>query len=296
MAFLSCVFFSLLGVTLILSLHYLWLDSCGPPNPLSRHVAHTNGKPLGALQWLFGSTPFCATWICLTISIHYNYDAVTATQCFNASDFPKNWVPSVSAVLGDAFPQEPISHAAVIFQQWCRALHAVAMYAHYRTFFKGTAARTNRARAVSCVFENLVFVGGTSITSSESIEWHETLCGLYFACHALTMVLTIAMTKFKLDRLAQSNNVLYVKTRTQQLRQRHTEKAYTLRVRLFLLFLGSVVGMVFFFATAQGSMCTVNGWYSMFAVFEWLSLWFGFAFDNVEHLDLYDMSLVLAER
>jgi hypothetical protein len=53
---------------------------------------------------------------------------------------------------------------------------------------------------------------------------------------------------------------------------------------------------VFFFATVQGSMCTVNGWYSMFAVFEWLSLWFGFAFDNVEHLDLYDMSLVLVER
>jgi hypothetical protein len=250
------------------------------------------------LQWMFGSIPFCATWICLVISLHYNYDTVTATQCANtnSSEFPTNWVPSVSAVLGDSFPQEPISHTTVILKQWCRALHAVAMYAHYHQFLKGTASRTNRARAVSSFLENVVFVGGTSITSTESIDWHETLCGLYFAFHALTMVLTIALTKFKLNHLDQSNKVMHVHSRVRRLRQRHTETAYRCRVRLFLLFLVSLVLMVFFFATVQGSMCTVNGWYSMFAVFEWLSLWFGFAFDNVEHLDLYDMSLVLVER
>ena len=53
--------------------------------------------------------------------------------------------------------------------------------------------------------------------------------------------------------------------------------------------------MVFFFATAKGSMCTVNGWYSMFAIFEWLTLWTGFSFDCLEYLDLYDVSLMLVE-
>jgi hypothetical protein len=226
-----------------------------------------------------------------------NYEEVTATECVNtnSSQWPTNYVPSVSACIGVSFPQEPLSHAGVTFQQWYRVLMSVAMYIHYQKLFKGTAPLTNRTRLALSFLENVVFIGGTSVTSTESIEWHEVFCGLYFVFHTFTMALTIVMTKYKLNHLEQSNNVLHVKDRNIRQRQQHTEKAYSLRIRLFQFWCFCLCFMVFFFATAKGSMCTVNGWYSMFAIFEWLTLWTGFSFDCLEYLDLYDVSLMLVE-
>jgi hypothetical protein len=302
MVFLSCVFFCTLGAVCILYLHYFWMINCGPPSPLSSNKSSIksfphSGKRLGALQLLIGSNPLCNSFINLIISLHYNYEEVTATECVNtnSSQWPTNYVPSVSACIGVSFPQEPLSHAGVTFQQWYRVLMSVAMYIHYQKLFKGTAPLTNRTRLALSFLENVVLIGGTSVTSTESIEWHEVFCGLYFVFHTFTMALTIVMTKYKLNHLEQSNNVLHVKDRNIRQRQQHTEKAYSLRIRLFQFWCFCLCFMVFFFATAKGSMCTVNGWYSMFAIFEWLTLWTGFSFDCLEYLDLYDVSLMLVE-
>ena len=68
-------------------------------------------------------------------------------------------------------------------------------------------------------------------------------------------------------------------------------------VSIYVKVIISYVVMLFFFITAQGngsdwwSFCTVNGWYSMFGLFEWLFLWSAMMFHMIEHVDMYYMNV-----
>ena len=78
---------------------------------------------------------------------------------------------------------------------------------------------------------------------------------------------------------------------------KYSEKALKYRIRVGKFVVSSYVFMLFFFITTQGngsdwwSFCTVNGWYSMFGLFEWLFLWSAMVFHMIEHVDMYYMSV-----
>ena len=119
----SCVCFSLLGTWIILHLHRTYqhrvhssLHTPAPTGPTSGHRVR-----LSALSLYVGSGNLLGMYICLVLSLHYNYSSVTATTCVGRSpaDYPVNYIPSIAACIGDHFPQVSVWRSTVMVVEDC---------------------------------------------------------------------------------------------------------------------------------------------------------------------------------
>jgi hypothetical protein len=291
---------SVLGFVAILVAHYHFFQMQGPKRPKEdgedllppKKIIVTNPIRLSTLKWIAESMPLCGMWLGLVISLHYHPN-VTATQCagYPPEEFPTNWMPSISAIIGNNFPEVAIWRVAVVMQQWGRVFATVAVYNHFDVVLGGSADATNRLHAWLQVFEQAGLVLLTAVSSTDHALFHELAFFVYFTAHGLSMLALITMGQWYVDQETASVRQGNAPNSIQLLK--YSEKALTLRKRIAMFNFGSFLCFIFFFITSQGSkndawsMCAVNGWYSMFGVFEWCYVWSSCFFHWVEHVDLY---------
>ena len=72
-----------------------------------------------------------------------------------------------------------------------------------------------------------------------------------------------------------------------------TTTALRHRIRVATVNVASLIGAVYFYVSSQGSMCTVSGWYSMFAVCEWCYVWSGVVFHFLECIELREVTVCI---
>jgi hypothetical protein len=131
--------------------------------------------------------------------------------------------------------------------------------------------------------------------SGDQTEVHEIFFILFNISHMIGMLLSIRMTQWYVKQ--ERTRVQRGKTPNKIQVLKYSEKALKYRIRVGKFVVSSYVFMLLFFITAQGngsdwwSFCTVNGWYSMFGLFEWLFLWSAMVFHMIEHVDMYYMSV-----
>lgn len=115
---------------------------------------------------------------CLVYSLYYNFDGVTRTHCrvsrstyWALCEQVKNWIPSISAVIGDYTPQRYIWRIGIAWMSWLRMFEAVLLF----KFFEWQVGNPTRAHKVlnaltslTHVGENLCLLGLTYVSSTEN--------------------------------------------------------------------------------------------------------------------------------
>jgi len=356
----SCVCFSLLGTWIILHLHRTyqhrvhssWHSATpAPTGPTPGHRVR-----LSALSLYVGSGNLLGMYICLVLSLHYNYSSVTATTCVGRSpaDYPVNYFPSISACIGDHFPQVSVWRSTVMVVEFFRWGSALAFYLHFDHALRPVPGgpTVNRGRLVATLLESVFNIGLSACSSSDSIKVHEVCFAGYCASHATMMALSIVLTRWKLRAqeraLAQLQgrgstgtelrssppkgatgaigttrttgtretreakeapslstfghhadhvqlSPLSLEQQVQDVRQEilFTTTALRHRIRVATVNVSSLIGAVYFYVSSQGSMCTVSGWYSMFAVCEWCYVWSGAVFHFLECIELREVTVCI---
>lgn len=280
---LSCFIACFLGVVAIYYVHHLFRLQQGVPK---EHINNVDDLAISfsKLFWVFGSGPLCGMWVCLVLSVCYNYDGVTATRCSDQpADEPSlniNFIPSISACLGDNLPQAGIWRSACILQNWVRLPAAIAMYGHFEQALQGTASSLNKLLIFVAFVENVGIIILSTFSSTDSSFVHEIGFCIYAVAHATCMILTIVLTNkhIRMGTCTTTNHRQHV---------RFSVKAYKYRVVVAACNIASLVVAMAFFTTAQGSYCHTYGWYSMFAICEWFYVVSAQCFHYLEHIDLY---------
>ena len=318
----SCTLISCLGIFLMLYFHNMWIQSFQKTNNETSTINTTKSNSnvnstnsgrisLGTLQLYFGTLCPLGMYVCLIVSLHYNYNSDTATECVDhpPEDFPTNYVPSISACIGNHFPQVFIWRVSVMVCEFYRWGSGITFYLHHQHILRKnkTHQAINKARLAVNLIESASNIGLSACSSTDSDTAHE----IFFACYAtsfiIMMLLSIVLTthKLKVQTKNMNNNstgsgnnikplttIVTKSTETEQNRSlRYTKIALQKRILVATFNVFSLVCAMFFFITGQGSMCTVNGWYSMFALCEWCYVFSGAAFHYIEAIELRDVTL-----
>ena len=318
---LSCILISCLGIFLMLYFHNMWIQSFQKTNNETSTLNTTNSNvnstnsgrvSLGTMQLYFGTLECLGMYVCLIISLHYNYNSDTATECVDhpPEDFPTNYVPSISACIGNHFPQVFIWRVSLMVSEFYRWGSAITFYLHHQHILRKnkTHQAINKARLAVSFIETAGNIGLSACSSTDSDTAHEIFFAFYAISCIIMMLLSIVLTKRKLkvqtknmnNNSTGSGNNIKPLTTTTVTKSIETEQKRSLRytkislkkrklVATFNVF--SLVCAMFFFITGQGSMCTVNGWYSMFALCEWCYVFSGAAFKYIDAIELRDVTL-----
>jgi hypothetical protein len=278
---MSCLACCSIGVAIIFHvLHRFWKQH--RPTKTTKQSTHSmHTISYGWLLWIFPSIAFSSLWITLIISVHYNYNGVTRIIC-RGRYFTGNFFPSISACIGDYYPQRALWRGAIALHNWVGLCGIVVTYYHYKECLAGTAQCTNLVRAGCCVVENIGLLVLSMVSSTEHGRLHEIGFIVYVVGHATSMFLTILLTKYHIA--LEQNNTNKTNTR-QQLK--YSIKALKYRQVVALVNMVSLFLAAYFFIASEKGRCSTYGWYSMFALCEWVYVWSGIAFHVVEQVDLY---------
>jgi hypothetical protein len=238
----------------------------------------------GWLTFVTTSSPLISLWICLVVSVAYNYQQVLSTSCQSA-----NFMPSISACIGDFYPQFAFWRMNVMFYVWQRILAAFVSYHHYHQVTRGSMPLINRLRLIAAIVENVGLVVLSAISSRDRLLIHELGFGVFATCAILVMVLTNLLLR-QWIRVAEVSHDppdprCALATARRALRWR-TRSSVVCVVSLLLAF--------YFFLTSQRgySHCQTDYWYSYFAMAEWTYVVSGILFHiNGEQIELWYVDL-----
>ena len=308
-----CALACIAGVATITYLTYLFWKAQGPQQSVSTvqistvPTTNTNNSTLtlshSALLCLYGCPLLSCMYICLVISLFYNYEAVTTTTCGkdallgNKIPGPGNFFPSVSACIGDFMPQKNLWRIATIMQQVFRCAAGVTTYFHYRTTLGKTAWKTNALRAACAVVESAGLVMLSSVSSDDNVLVHEMSFGFYAGAHALSMYTTIMLTKYCIHQ-ATSDTTAAPKQKKNKSMLRYWQKALNYRIAVGVINIMSIILAIYFFVTSQegGSHCQTYGWYSFFALSEWVYVVSSILFHHADHIDLWYVQITWSAK
>ena len=278
---MSCLACCSIGVaTIFHAMHRFWKQN--RPTKTTKQSTHSMYTiSYGWLLWFFYSVAFSSLWITRIISVHYNYNGVTRIIC-RGRYFTGNFFPSISACIGDNYPQRSLWCGAIALHYWMGPCGIVVTYYHYKECLVGTAQCTNLSRAGCSVVENVGLLVLSMVSSTEHGRLHEIGCLVFVVGHATSMFLTILLTKYHIA--LEQNNTSKTNTR-QQLK--YSIKALKYRQVVALVNMVSLLLFLYFFIASERGRCNTYGWYSMFAMCEWVYVWSGIAFRVVEQVDLY---------
>lgn len=178
--------------------------------------------------------------------------------------YPDEWFPSVSATIGDRYPERS-------FFQFFIAITSGPRFALVGLWYLLTAQPGRSLPkwiAAIGLFRTLTCGGWTYITSTDDHDWHDIFMILYLIA---TLPWTIGCI------ILSPNNARAVKYRKY----------------LAGAFFGTLVPLVYFFI--QHKVNRVPGAYTTYAFFEWSLILFDVAFDSVTALDFDTFELVVRD-
>lgn len=126
-----------------------------------------DAKPLltvsfGKFAFAVVSLPFCSFLFCVLWSVVYFFERSTATHC----GVP-NFLPSISAAIGNYQPQRFIWQSAILLQALPRLLVTYQYLKYYNIIIRVNRRPIAYTACIFNVFENLALVGLSLWTSSD---------------------------------------------------------------------------------------------------------------------------------
>ncbi|KAI1881498.1 hypothetical protein JX265_000324 [Neoarthrinium moseri] len=226
-------------------------------------------KPSGALltvnakwiSWVHTTVAYTAFISALLVGCSLHYHKIVKNEFYG---YPDEWFPSVSATIGDRYPERS-------FFQFFIAITSGPRFALVGLWYLLTAkpgkmlpkfvGSMGLLRTITCG-------GWTYITSTDDHDWHDIFMISY-------LVLTIPWT-FGCLALSPPN-----------------AKAIKYRKYLATAFFGTIVPLIYFFI--QHKVYHVAGAYTTYAFFEWSLILFDVAFDAVTALDFATFEIVVRD-
>ncbi|KAI9850988.1 MAG: hypothetical protein M1838_004680 [Thelocarpon superellum] len=197
----------------------------------------------------------------LIVGIQLHYHKIVENEYYG---YPQEWIPSVSATIGDRFPERSVF-------QFFIALTSGPRFALILLWYIMTA-RPNSTLPLFVagmgIFRTLTCGGWTYVTSTDDHHWHDVYMISYL----------VATLPWSLGCLALSPP---------------NRRAIRYRKVLAAAFFGNLVPLVYFFI--QHKVHRVAGAYTIYAVFEWNAVLLDVAFDAVTYLDFDGFEVIVRD-
>ncbi|KAF3931745.1 hypothetical protein ABW19_dt0209568 [Dactylella cylindrospora] len=221
-------------------------------------VISLNGKWISHTHTVLAYLGFIGA---LIVGVNLHYHKIVKNEYYG---YPQEWFPSVSATIGDRYPERSVFQICIALTSGPRFLLVVLWY--FLTARPGASlpkfvAFTGIARTFLCG-------GWVYITSTDDHDWHDIFMISY-------LVLTLPWT---LGCLATSPV---------------NAKAIKYRKTFAGLFFGTLVPLIYYFI--QHKVHRVPGAYTIYAFFEWSLILYDVAFDAVTALDFEGFELRLID-
>jgi len=226
----------------------------------------------GVYCYTICSIPFLSFIFCVGWSLFKYFDRATATHC-NV----RNYLPSISAAIGNYQPQRLVWQLAILIQVIPRLS---VIYQYYRLY--DVIVRRNRRPIAytACIFnvvENLALVGLSLWTSIDDYEIHKTCFITFIATSECYMCMTYFINKNALRNVGKLS-------RTQQ-------TSLNFKRNLFIINVFSFFCAGYFFVR-HNDRCE-PGVYTLFAFFEYIVVLTNMGFHLTSAYDFKDKWLIL---
>ncbi|XP_015117825.1 post-GPI attachment to proteins factor 2 [Diachasma alloeum] len=225
------------------------------------------------LAWFTVSLPFFAFVFCILWSVTYNFEHATSTHCQ-----VYNFLPSISAAIGNYKPQKDVWKIAIALQAVNRFLVFAMYYYYYKEVVHKWAEGVSRSALFAYALENISLVTLSFWTSSENYAFHKLSFITFLIMSLIHMGLSIYIEK----------NCRHASRDANELR------SYVLKTRAMTLNIFSIFMACYFF-WRHNAYCE-SFVYSMFALFEYMVVLTNMAFHVTAAWDFAGRSLLLSTR
>ncbi|PGG96308.1 hypothetical protein AJ79_09642 [Helicocarpus griseus UAMH5409] len=221
-------------------------------------VVSVNGR---WVSWAHTAAAYTAFLGALIVGVWLHYHKIVQNEHYG---YPQEWFPSVSATIGDRYPERSVFQLFIAITSGPRFLLVFLWYL--------LTARPNsslpKVVAGTGLFRTLTCGGWTYITSTDDHDWHDIFMISYL----------VATLPWTLGCLALSPN---------------NKQAVKYRKILASLFFGTLVPLIYYFI--QHKVHKVPGAYTKYAFFEWSLILFDVGFDAVTALDFGAFEIVVKD-
>ncbi|KAI9731969.1 MAG: hypothetical protein M1834_004420 [Cirrosporium novae-zelandiae] len=217
-----------------------------------------NGK---WISWAHTTVAYCAFLGALIVGMWLHFNKIVQNEYYG---YPQEWFPSVSATIGDRYPERSVFMVFIAITSGPR--FALVFLWYFLTTRPG-AVLPKFILGVG-IFRTLTCGGWTYVTSTDDHDWHDIFMISYLVATLPWTLGCIALTP---------NNAQAVKYRK----------------RLATLFFSTLVPLVYFYI--KHKVHKVPGAYTTYAFFEWSLVLLDVAFDAVTALDFASLELVIRD-
>ncbi|CAG8033851.1 unnamed protein product [Penicillium olsonii] len=221
-------------------------------------VVAINGKWVAWTHTVFAYAAFLSA---LIVGIALHYHKIVQNEHFG---YPIEWFPSVSATIGDRYPERSFFQVFIAITSGPRF---ALVFLWYILTSRPNSALPKLVAGVG-IFRTLTCGGWTYVTSTDDHDWHDIFMISYL----------VATLPWTLGCLALSPN---------------NRTAVKYRKIMASLFFGTLVPLIYYFI--QHKVHKVPGAYTKYAFFEWSLILFDVGFDAITALDFESFELVVRD-
>lgn len=221
-------------------------------------VVAINGKWVAWTHTVFAYAAFISA---LIVGVALHYHKIVQNEHYG---YPIEWFPSVSATIGDRYPERSFFQVFIAITSGPRF---ALVFLWYILTSRPNSTLPKLVAGVG-IFRTLTCGGWTYVTSTDDHDWHDIFMISYL----------VATLPWTLGCLALSPN---------------NRRAVKYRKILASLFFGTLVPLIYYFI--QHKVHKVPGAYTKYAFFEWSLILFDVGFDAVTALDFESFELVVRD-
>ncbi|XP_050417059.1 post-GPI attachment to proteins factor 2 [Patella vulgata] len=223
--------------------------------------------------------PSFATIFAVVWSVSFNFEASTRSHCQ-----AYNFLPSVSAAIGDFAPQKYVWRICIALHCGPRFILAVLYYGYHTSINTGRYYEVYKTLAATCTLlfsvEICSLVGLSYVSSSDNFNIHKLCFCIFMFCVECYMILTC----YLMYKVRTSNGRKLTSIEKQSLG--YKKKLCVINIGSFLLAL--------YFYYSHTYYCG-DRTYSYFALCEYIVIFSNIGFHTTAMLDFKSMALVVQE-
>ncbi|KAF2760790.1 calcofluor white hypersensitive protein-like protein [Pseudovirgaria hyperparasitica] len=221
-------------------------------------IASFSGKWIGWAHTIMAYTAFFGA---LIVGIKLHYHKIVQNEHYG---YPQEWFPSVSATIGDRYPERSVFQLFIALTSGPR----FALCAMWYFMTQKPGSSLPRFVFWTGIFRTMTCGGWTYVTSTDDHDWHDIFMISYLVA---TLPWTIGCI------LLSPQNPTTIKYR-----------------KIFgYSFFGTLVPLIYFFI--QHKVHKVAGAYTIYAFFEWALVLLDVAFDAVTIIDFDGLEIVVKD-
>ncbi|KAL4748079.1 hypothetical protein BDW72DRAFT_205949 [Aspergillus terricola var. indicus] len=219
-------------------------------------VATLNGK---WVSWAHTAVAYTAFLSALVVGMSLHFNKIVQNEHYG---YPDEWFPSVSATIGDRYPERSFFQVFIAITSGPRF---ALVFLWYLVTARPNSTLPKFVAGVG-IFRTFTCGGWTYVTSTDDHDWHDIFMISYL----------VATLPWTIGCLALSPN---------------NRRAVKYRKVLASLFFGTLVPLIYYFI--QHKVHKVPGAYTRYAFFEWSLILFDVGFDAVTALDFEAFEIVV---